>query len=108
MDNSTWIVLWLLFLCAFLLLKNRKQNWAVQYVKMKKRGEGIDMTEAVKKLIGRECCFYLLSGEVAGLVREVEGRSAVVETKTDTQVVNLDFVMRIREIPEKKRRKNND
>ena len=63
------------------------------------------MTEAVKKLIGRECSFYLLSGEVTGIVREVEGRSVVVETRRETQVVNLDFVMRVREIPEKKRKK---
>ena len=105
MDNNTWIVLGLLLLCVLLVLQQRKRNWAAQYLKLRGRKEGLVMTEAVKKLIGRECYFYLLSGEVTGIVREVEGRSVVVETRRETQVVNLDFVMRVREIPEKKRKK---
>ena len=102
MDTSTWIVLWLLLLCLLLLVQRRRRNRAARYLKMRGRKEGLVMTEAVKKLIGRECVFYLLSGEVQGIVREVEGRSVVLESRKETQVVNLDFVMRVRAMKEKK------
>ena len=39
------------------------------------------------------------------IVREVEGRSVVVETRKETQVLNMDFIMRIRAMPEKKQAK---
>lgn len=60
------------------------------------------MKEAARKFIDKECMIYLLSGEVNGVIREVTDHSLLVETKTDRQALNLDFVIRIREYPKNK------
>ncbi len=61
------------------------------------------MTETVKKFIDCKCQIYLLSGEVCGVIREVTDHAMLVETPTDRQAINLDFVVRIREYPQKKK-----
>ncbi len=63
------------------------------------------MVEAAKKFIDKECYIYLLNGELAGTIREVTDHAMLVETKTDSQLINLDFVIRIREYPRNKKGK---
>ncbi len=60
------------------------------------------MREAAEKFIDKECMVYLLSGEVKGVIREVTDHSLLIETPTDRQILNLDFVIRIREYPKNK------
>lgn len=61
------------------------------------------MKEAVTKFIDKECLIYLLNGQVNGIIREVTDNSLLVETKTERQILNLDFVIRIREFPKNKK-----
>ena len=63
------------------------------------------MREAVEKFIGQECIIYLLSGEVNGIIREVTDHALLVETLADRQILNFDFVIRIREKSKNKRGK---
>ena len=66
------------------------------------------MKEAAKRMIGKECIVYMLNGQMTGVIREVDGNSLVLEplkSNTDhpqTDLVNLDFVMRIQEYPRRK------
>lgn len=60
------------------------------------------MREAATKFIDKECLIYLLDGQVNGIIREVTDHSLLIETPTDCQILNLDFVVRIREYPKNK------
>ena len=60
------------------------------------------MKEAAEKFIDKECYFYLLNGEVSGIIREVTEHSVLIETPQDRQALNLDFIIRIREYSKNK------
>ncbi len=63
------------------------------------------MLEAAKRFVDKECLIYLLSGEISGIIREVTDNAIIVETASGSQLVNLDFVVRIREFPKNKKGK---
>lgn len=63
------------------------------------------MQEAAKRFIDKECLIYMLSGEMSGTIREVTDNAVIVETASASELVNLDFVVRIREFPKNKKGK---
>lgn len=85
-----------------MIQRKKNDNWINQYLKLKQRKENHIMKEAAREFIDKECMIYLLNGEVNGVIREVTDHSLLVETKTDRQALNLDFVIRIREYPKNK------
>ena len=61
------------------------------------------MLELAKKMIGKECLIYTFNGtQIVGTVKEVGDGAILVAGETTEEVVNLDFVVRIREYPRKK------
>ena len=64
------------------------------------------MNELAKRFIGQECIIYTITsndGSVQGVIKEVTDSGMLIEKKTgELEVVNLDFVTRIREYPRKK------
>ena len=61
------------------------------------------MTEAVKRLVDKECIIYLFNGQVVGVVKEIIDNSIVVEKNEVQQIINLNFVIRICEYPKNKK-----
>lgn len=64
------------------------------------------MKELAKRFIGKECVIYTVTsndGSVQGAIKEIDDGGMVIEKKTgELEIVNLDFVTRIREYPRKK------
>lgn len=99
----------ILFLVIFPLFARRKRAAAVrQFLNRKKQNnkESNEMKELAKRLIGEDCIIYTItseSGSIQGVLKEVEDGGLVIEKTTgETEIVNLDFVTRIREYPRKK------
>lgn len=98
----------ILFLVILPLLARRRRAAAVrQFLNRKKQNkENTEMKELAKRLIGEECIIYTItsdSGSIQGVLKEVEDGGLVIEKKTgETEIINLDFVTRIREYPRKK------
>lgn len=67
------------------------------------------MKELAEQFIGKECIIYTLNSNfenVLGIIKEVSDGGMLIEDKTGVQeILNLDFVTRIREYPRKKNRK---
>ena len=67
------------------------------------------MKELAKRFIGEECIIYTVasdSGSIQGLIKEIDDGGMLIERNTgETEIVNLDFVTRIRQYPRKKNRK---
>ena len=56
------------------------------------------MNELIQRFIGKQCQIYSENGNsVQGMIETVEGNWVSVQTKQGTELVNLDYVSRIKE-----------
>ncbi len=63
------------------------------------------MIDEVKELIGMDCIIYTITNnsKIFGIIKNVSENSILVQKKDNTkEVVNLDFVIRVREHPKGK------
>lgn len=64
------------------------------------------MKELAKQFIGKECIIYTITsndGNVQGVIKEVGDGGMIIERKFgESEIINLDFVTRIREYPKNK------
>lgn len=108
MENHSYFLPFIIIL-IFLLLERRKQKIAVTHHNIKKKRKDIHtMKELAKQFMGKECIIYTVAdnfGNIQGVIKEVNGTGITVEDKQGLQAVNLDYVLRIREYPRKKNRK---
>ena len=111
MDTSTAIVLFLLFVTLFLCLRRRHRNViAVRMMRRKrqsKREERIDMEEMARRFIGKNCTLQTFdSNTITGELLEVTAGAVLVRGKDGQEAaVNLDFILKILEVPEKKKKR---
>lgn len=74
-----------------------------QLIKKRKSEDTVTMTELAKRLIDKECIIYTFNGnQINGTIKEVTDGALWVESSGTTEVMNVDFIMRIREYPRKK------
>jgi hypothetical protein len=86
------------------LYRNRRLVIARQIIKNRKVGGNTEMKELAKKFIDKECVITSFDGnhQYEGVIKEVTDRAILVEKNDQIEVLNLDFVIRIREYPRKK------
>lgn len=63
------------------------------------------MYEIIKRFIGKECIVYMMTGEgqqVQGTIKDVQENWAVIDTGYGDDVVNIDYITRVREYPRNK------
>ena len=64
------------------------------------------MKELAKRFIGEECIIYTIAsndGSVQGLIKEIDdGGMVIAKNSGKLEIINLDFVTRIRQYPKKK------
>ena len=65
------------------------------------------MSQAIiEQMLGKRCALYMegLSG-ATGVLEKLDGNWISLRTDDKLELINLDYVTRIRELPEKTRRK---
>ena len=108
MDSYYIILFIIVFLVILSRISLRRRLVAVrQILKRKKQTkEHRIMNELAKRFIGQECIIYTIpsnDGSVQGVIKEVTDSGMLIEKKTgELEIVNLEFVTRIREYPRKK------
>ena len=64
------------------------------------------MKELAKQFIGKECIVYTVTStdsSIQGVIKEIGDGGMVIEKNSgEKEIINLDFVTRIREYPRKK------
>lgn len=64
------------------------------------------MKELAKKFIGKECIIYTITSNdssIQGMIKEVDDGGMVIEKNSgESEIINLDFVTRIREHPRRR------
>lgn len=108
MDSYYLILLAFILLVVIPWITRRRRLAAVTHIlnKKKQNRENIAMKELAKQFIGEECIIYTITsndGSVQGVIREIDDGGMIVERKTgEREIINLEFVTRIREYPRKK------
>lgn len=98
-----------LFLCWFLfvILPRKKQMKAVaaHHIRKQKK-ELVAMETFARQFINQECIIYTLAandGSIQGVIKEVGNGGVVLEDmRGQKQLINLEYVTRIREYPRNK------
>ena len=112
MANYWWIVV---ILIIFWRIRKRRRSaaavWQIQ-TRRKQNKENIVMKELAKQFIGKECIIYTITsddGSLQGVIKEIDDGGMIIERNSgEREIVNLDFVTRIREYPRKKNRKKKE
>ena len=111
--------LYLILLAVFLLviipqILRRRRIAAIRHIlnrKMQNKENGV-MKELAKRFIGEECIIYTITsndGSVQGVIKEIDDGGMVIEKNSgELEIINLDFVTRIRQYPRKKNGKKRD
>lgn len=105
MNRYYYLILIALF---FLIMQARKRRLAaVKHILNKNRNkEKKSMKELAKQFINHDCIIYMItsdSGSIQGIIKEITDDGMVVERKTgELEIINLEYVTRIREYPTNK------
>lgn len=95
---------WLSYLPLIFLLyvycMSRKRRARSVRARIRRRKGDMEMQELAKRFIGKDVLLYLISdGNIDGILKEVIDNAVVIEKDGKENVVNLDYVIRMREYP---------
>ena len=106
--NSFYLLLALLLLVMIPQITRRRRLAAIRHIlnQKKRNKERSEMKELAKRFIGKECVIYTVTsndGSVQGAIKEIDDGGMVIEKKSgELEIINLDYVTRIREYPRTK------
>ena len=100
MNPAYYIPIAMMLLILFLTLRNQNKAVLARQIKKRKTEDGTRMTELARSFIGKECIVYTFNGtQLEGIVKEVTAGALLLEKAGAPEVINLDFIVRIREYP---------
>ena len=105
MENYFGIFLMLFIL--FIIYRQEKQQ-IIRRMINKKKGTGKQMLKLAEGFIGKRCIFYTFNSQIIGTIKEIGTNGILIEEKDNLQIINPDYVSRIREYPKNKKGKYKD
>lgn len=106
MANYWWIVV--ILILFWWIRKRRRTAAAVRQIqnRRKQNKEILAVKELAKQFIGEECIIYTITSNddsVQGVIKEIDDGGMIIERNSgEREIINLDFVTRIRQYPKKK------
>ena len=107
--NSSYIILLAFLLLVILpwIARQRRLAAVRHFLNQKKQNkEEPVMKELAKRFIGKECIIYTITSNdssIQGVLKELTDGGMVIEKRSgELELINLDYVTRIREYPRKK------
>lgn len=106
--HSSYIVFFMLFILLH-HQSRQKKIFMKQLMKRRNAGGKPVMKGLAERFIEKECIIYTYNGQLEAVIKEVtDGGLLIKRADAAEEVVNLDFVIRIREYPRKKNGKKKD
>lgn len=99
--QGSYIAIMILFILIFTQNRN-KSVMMKQFMKKRNEEDKKEMLELAKRFIGEECLIYTFNSQLSGVIKEVSEGAILVESGNTSEVINLDFIVRIRQYPRKK------
>lgn len=106
--NPAFISIILLWIIIFITFRHRQKIAIIRKIlEKRKSGDNTEMKELAKNFIDKDCVIYSFDGsrQYQGIIKEVTDGALLVENEGKIEVLNLDFVMRIREYPKNRKGK---
>jgi hypothetical protein len=101
MEPSTFAALlpiWILLLVILPAQRRRKRTILANKI-LNKELENKEMFELAKRFIEKECIIYAFDGnQYNGTIKEVTEGAILIEKKGSAEAINLNFVVKIKEI----------
>ena len=101
MSPAIWICIYLPLILMIINNSNQRKQQTLRRIRRKK-GANKMTTEMLLEFIGKECILYLQSGQISGTIESAQDGWLRVKVGTDTDLINLEYVSRIRKHPRKK------
>ena len=114
MDSYCIMLLAILLLVIIPRMARRRRLAAVKQIlnRKKQNRENSVMKELAKQFIGKECIIYTITStdsSISGRIKEIGDGGIIVERNSgESEIINLDFITRIREYPRKKNGKKKE
>lgn len=104
---KTWWVCYIPLIVFFIMLAlQRKQTSQYILARIRKQKGDQEMQKLAERFIGKEVLLdTVASGNYDGVIKEVVDNAVVLEKGGKETVVNLDYVIRLREYPKNKKGK---
>lgn len=101
MNTTLYIYAFLLLFIAFLSWRQKNVRSIIRRRRRNRRNN--KMNELIQHFLGKTCTIYMGSfgGDLVGTIEAIEGNWVSVRTKKTTELVNLDYICRLREMPAK-------
>ena len=106
--DSLYIILFVLLVLVIIpQIARQRRIAAVRHILNRKQNkENLHMKELAKQLVGEECIIYTIASSdasIQGVIKEIGDGGMVIERKSgEKEIINLDFVTRIRQYPRNK------
>ena len=101
--SGAYIAILMMF---FVLFMNRREEKRLlnHMIQKKRKGNGNIMLELAKRFIEKDVVIYTYNAQLTGVIKEVTEGGVLLKRDSDgtAEIVNLDFIVRIREYPRKK------
>ena len=104
MNPAIWICIYLpIFISIITALYYNKEYQKYIYKRIKNKKEGRTfINDMIKNYIGKECLIYTFQTQVAGVIESIEDNWISVKTAGASEIINIDYISRIREYPKNK------
>ena len=99
-----YLPVFMLFLLYFVGEQKKKKKLR-KIIKNRNSEEQTEMVELAKLFLEKECVIDTIEHQVIGVIEEVSEGAILLKTESGMQMLNLDFVERIREFPRNKKGK---
>lgn len=111
MNGNTYLILLAVLLLVIVpwIAARRRRLAAVRHIlnQKKQNKENHVMKELAKQFLEKECIIYTITSNdssIQGVIKEIGDGGMVIEKSTgEREIINLDYVTRIREYPRTKR-----
>lgn len=101
-----YIIVFMIF-AMVIIMQRQRLTLTLHRIRKKKRGK-IEMTELIKNYIGKECLIYTCissSSQLKGVIKSCNDGWIELETNGLHDIVNCEYITRIREYPKNKKGK---
>lgn len=96
-----------IFIVLFIIFRREHQH-IIRRIIGKKKGSEKEMLKLAQQLIGKRCLFYTFSSQISGTIKEIGENGILIEEKGNLQIINPDYIIRMREYPKNKKGKYKD
>jgi len=90
------------------VIYRQEKHRIIKRIIEKRKGQENEMLKLAEQFIGKRCLFYTFNSQVSGTVKEIGENGILIEEKENLQIINPDYIIRMREYPKNKKGKYKD